>query len=65
MIFKMYTDDTQFYLLLSDVENTEDNLSKVMDNGKWMNSKELRLNKVKTKYLTVGKNKDLRRLDSL
>ncbi len=39
--FKMYADDTQFYLSLSDVENTEDKLSGILDNvGKWMTSRE-------------------------
>ncbi len=62
--FKLYADETQFYMSLSDVENTEDKLSRIMDDvGKWMNSKQLKLNEDKTECLIVGKNEDLSGLD--
>ncbi len=44
--------------------NTQDKLSRIMkDVGKWMNSKQLKLNEDKTECLIVGRNKDLRRLE--
>ena len=62
--FKLYADDTQFYMSLSDVDSTEDKLSRIMvDVGKWMESKHLKLNDDKTECLIVGKSHDRRRLD--
>ena len=62
--FKLYADDTQFYLSLSDIDNTEEKLSRIMiDVGKWMLSRQLKLNEDKTECLVVGKAKDVRRLD--
>ena len=62
--FKLYADDTQFYLTLNDVANTEAKISMIMkDVGNWMNSKQLKLNEDKTECLIVGKSTDLRKLD--
>lgn len=62
--FKLFADDTQFYLSLSDIENAEEKISRLIsDIGKWMTSKQLKLNENKTQCLIVGRHKDLSRLD--
>ena len=62
--FQLFADDTQFYLSLGNVEDTERKINNVMiDIKRWMNSKQLKLNDSKTKCLIVGKKHDLRRLD--
>ncbi len=43
--FKLYADDTQLYLSLTNVEDTEVKISEIMNNEKeWMYSKKLKLN---------------------
>ena len=55
--FKLFADDTQLYLSLSDVVNVEEKISGLMrDIGNWMESKQLKLNKQKTECL-VGQTK--------
>ena len=62
--FKLFADDTQFYLTLSDVVNVEEKIGNLMrDIGKWMEMKQLKLNENKTECLVVGKHKDLASLD--
>ena len=62
--FKLYADDTQFYLSLENIEDSERKINDVMtDVKKWMNSKQLKLNDSKTECLLIGKKHDLRRLD--
>ena len=62
--FQLFADDTQFYLSLGIVEDTERKINNVMiDVKRWMNSKQLKLNDSKTECLIVGKKHDLRRLD--
>ena len=62
--FQLFADDTQFYLSLGNVEDTERKINNVMiDVKRWMNSKQLKLNDSKTECLIVGKKHDLRRLD--
>ena len=64
MRFQLFADDTQFYLSLGNVEDTERKINNVMiDVKRWMNSKQLKLNDSKTEGLIVGKKHDLRRLD--
>ncbi len=42
--FKLFANDTQFYMTLNNVDN-EGKLSSIMSNiGKWMDSKQLKLN---------------------
>ena len=61
--FQLFADDTQFYLSLGNVEDTERKINNVMiDVKRWMNSKQLKLNDSKTECLIVGKKHDLRRL---
>ena len=55
MLFQLFADDTQFYLLLGNVEDSERKINDVMiDVKRWMNSKQLKLNDSKTEYLLVG-----------
>ena len=62
--FQLFADDTQFYLSLGNVEDTERKINNVMiDVKRWMNSKQLKLSDSKTECLIVGKKHDLRRLD--
>ena len=40
-----FADDTQFYITLGDIADTEEKLSSIMaDVGGWMESKQLKLN---------------------
>ena len=62
--FQLFADDTQFYLTLENVEDSERKINEVMtDVKRWMDSKQLKLNSSKTECLVVGKRNDLRRLD--
>ena len=62
--FQLYADDTQFYLSLGNVEESERKINEVMvDVKRWMNSKQLKLNDRKTECLLVGKKYDIRRLN--
>ncbi len=61
---KLFADDTQFYMALDNIDNTEGKIKLIMDDvGKWMESKQLELNQDKTECLIVGKNKDIRRIN--
>ena len=60
--FKLFADDTQFYLSFSGVQDTEKKLFEIMqDVKKWMDSKQLKLNEDKTECLVVGKKNDVRK----
>ncbi len=60
--FKLFADDTRFYMAVNNIDNTEGKIKLIMDNvGKWMESKQLKLNQDKMECLIVGKNKDIRR----
>ncbi len=62
MGFKLFADDTQFYMTVDNIDNTEGKIKLIMDDvGKWMESKQLKLNQDKTECLIVGKNKDIRK----
>ncbi len=62
--FKLFADDTQFYMAVDNIDNTEGKIKLIMDDvGKWMESKQLKLNQDKTECLIVGKNKDIRRIN--
>ncbi len=62
--FKLFADDTQFYMALDNIDNTEGKIKLIIDDiGKWMGSKQLKLNQDKTECSIVGKNKDIRRIN--
>ncbi len=62
--FKLFADDTQFYVAVDNIDNTEGKIKLIMDDvGKWMESKQLKLNQAKTECLRVGKNKDIKRIN--
>ncbi len=62
--FKLFADDTQFYMAVDNIDNTEGKIKLIMDDvGKWMESKQLKLNQDKTECLILGKNKDIRRIN--
>ena len=62
--FQLFADDTQFYLSLGNVEDSERKINDVMiDVRRWMSSKQLKLNDNKTECLIVGEKHNLRRLD--
>ncbi len=62
VVFKLFADDTQFHMALDNIDNTEGKIKLIMDDiGKWMESKQLKLNQEKTECLIVGKNNDIRR----
>lgn len=61
--FKLFADDTQFYMSLCNVGDTEEKLDEIMRDVKtWMDGKQLKLNEDKSECLLVGKKNDLRRL---
>ncbi len=56
MGFKLFADDTQFYMALDNIDNIEGKIKLIMDDvGKWMESKQLKLSQDKTECLIVGK----------
>lgn len=58
----MFGDDTQFYLTINDVQDTEARLSDIMvDMGRWMYCKQLKLNENKTDDLVSGRIFDISR----
>ena len=60
----MFADDTQFYLSLRDIEDIEARLSAIMvDIGRWMSNRQLRLNEGKTECMVIGRPFDLNRYD--
>ena len=62
--FKLFADDTQFYMALDNIDNVEGKIMQILDDvGEWMESKQLKLNQDKTECLIVGKNKDIRRFN--
>ncbi len=64
--FKLLAYDTLFYMAVDNIDNTEGKIKLIMDDvGKWMESKQLKLNQDKTECLIVGKNKDIRRIKNL
>ena len=64
--FKLFADDTQFYLTFINIDDTVTKIKDVMrDIKKWMTMKQLKLNEDKTECLIVGKSSDLRRLEEI
>lgn len=62
--FKSFADDTQFYMTLNNVQSVEAKITDIMlDIGKWMSSRQLKLNTNKTECLVVGRQLDFERLD--
>ncbi len=60
--FKLFADDTQFYMAVDNIDNTKGKIKLIMDDvEKWMESKQLQENQDKMECLIVGKNKDIRR----
>ena len=61
--FKLFADDTQLYLSVSDINNTTEKLNSVLQSVKeWMDLKHLKLNENKTEYMLVGKRDNLSNL---
>ena len=66
VFFKLFADDTQFYLSFSNIEDTTDKMKVILkDIKEWMNQKQLKLNEDKTECLIVGKKGDLKRLGDI
>lgn len=64
--FALYADDTQFYLTVNNILDTEITLTRIMGLIKrWMNKKQLKLNEGKTECLLVGKKCGLRRFNEV
>ena len=64
MKFKLFADDTQFYLSLRNVEDTERKINEVMNDVKiWMDSKQLKMNDKKTECLIVGRKNEIKKLE--
>lgn len=62
--FKLFADDTQLYMSLCNVQNSEEKLTSIMlDIIKWMVRKQLKLNESKTECLIVGKALDIERVN--
>ena len=64
--FKLFADDTQFYMMVENVENAESKLSEIIvDIKTWMDGKQLKLNEDKTECLIVGKRNDIRGMGNI
>ncbi len=62
--FELFADDTQFYMAVNNIDNTEGKIKLIMDDvGKLVESKQLKQNQDKTDCLILGKNKDIRRIN--
>ena len=65
-LFRLFADDTQFYLTFTNIEDTAEKIGAIMkDIKEWMEIKQLKLNENKTECLIVGKKGDLRRLEGI
>ena len=54
--FNLFADDTQLYLCVNNVQDTETHVTRIMaDIKRWMAVKELKLNEDKTECLEIGK----------
>lgn len=61
--YKLFADDTQFYMSLTNIQDTETQLSAIMtDIRRWMDIRQLKLNENKTECLFVGRQIDFDRL---
>lgn len=61
--FKLYADDTQFYLSVTNIQEAEAHLGAILEDiRQWMESRQLRLNEDKTECLFVGREIDYGRL---
>lgn len=61
--FKLFADDTQFYLSVNTIQETEAYLGTIMSDIKqWMDNRVLKLNENKTECLFVGRKMDFDRL---
>ena len=66
VVFKLFADDTQFYIMVTDIDEIERRLTAIMDDIRsWMAFKQLKLNEDKTECLIVGKKQNLERLGNL
>ena len=66
VVFKLFADDTQFYIKVTDIDEIERRLTAIMDDIRsWMAFKQLKLNEDKTECLIVGKKRDLERPGNL
>ena len=64
--FRLYADDTQFYLVLNNINVVQNKINDIMKDVKnWMNKKQLKLNETKTECLIVGRDCDLNKLDDI
>ena len=64
--FKMFADDTQFYFIINNVEDTISALnSLVFDTKQWMAKKKLKSNEKKTECLIIGTKHDITKYDEL
>ena len=62
----MFADDTQFYFLINNIEDTISALnSLVCDIKQWMAKKKLKLNEKKTECLIIGTKHDITKYDEL
>ena len=56
--FRLFADDTQFYLSINNIADAERILSKIMSDIKhWMDYKQLKMNESKTECIVIGKKK--------
>lgn len=61
--FKLFANDTQFYMSLNNIQDTENQLSAIMtDIRQWMNIWQLKFNEDKTERLFVGRRINFERL---
>lgn len=64
--FKFFADDTQFYFAISDIPNSQRIFSEIMmDVKRWMDSKRLKLNELKTECIPIGTRFSLREIVEL
>lgn len=62
--FKLFADDTQFYISVTNICSAKKKLSVVLLKVKqWMDSRQLKLNENKSECLFVGRKLDLERLN--
>ena len=62
--FKLFADDTQLYLSITDINTVSEVLNNILKKVKeWMDFKHLKLNEDKTEFILIGKKERLREID--
>ena len=64
--FKLFVDDTQFFISIEDIEDTTRKIYNILSDIKeWMNKKKLKLNEGKTEVLLIGTKRNVQNFNDM